>query len=362
MENKNFTEEVSFEHPLNLIIIPVEIRGRTYRFLFDTGAPNVISEELQEEYNFKTIAKNNIRDSEKKVKKVTYVSVENIKIGNIQFENTAAFITDLKANPVLDCLGLDGIIGANLMRFCVWRVDYSTKKLTLTDQPEQLENTADYHEISFQSNSQYNIKIDFKTPNATINNLKIDYGSTGSIGIPNKPYNILKSKGEFSEEQVEAGFSQSGIFGDFLVDTTKSSVIQFGEFGDFKVGKTAIENEGKGLLGTEILKNYVVTMNWQKQTIGFDRTGMDIKFQRNEFGFSPAFRGGKTIVKSTIIGGSAMSAGLKPKMRIHSINDFKFENLEDFCAYVLREKIHRDTLTVKAFEGDVLKTFEIKRK
>jgi Aspartyl protease len=359
LEQKDFTETIRFDDPLDLVIIPVSINGTIYRFLFDTGAPNVISVELQQKYRFESITKKSIRDSEGKTQKVRYIKLDSVLIGNIKFQNTAAFITDLKANPVLDCLDLDGIIGSNLMRFCTWQVDYSSRTLVLTDQPEQLSYSSNYHEISFHLDDQHSIKIDFKTPNAKIKNLKIDYGSTGSIGVPNKVYKVLKERGDLSEQQIEVGFTQSGIFGDFLVDTTESSVIQFGHFGDFKIGKTEIENDGKGLLGTSILKNYIVTMNWQNRTIGFDETGGEIEFERNTFGFSPTFNNEKTIVKSVIVEGPAFKAGLQPGMQIQSIDEFSVEDLEGFCEYVLADRSQRDTLFVKAIKNDILETFRV---
>lgn len=360
LEHKGFTEEISFEDPLHLVILPVEINGETHRFLFDTGAPNVISVELQEKYRFKSVTKKTIRDSEGRVKKVNYININKVSLGEISFSNTVAFVTDLKANPVLDCLDLDGIIGSNLMRFCAWQVDYFNKKIILTDQPETLSYTSSYHEIPFRSNDQHAIKIDFKTPNAKITNLKIDYGSTGSIGVPNKIYQVLNERGDLSNPQTEVGYTQSGIFADFLVDTSESSVIQSGQFGDFIIGKTEIENGGKGLLGTTILKNYVVTMNWLNKTIGFDRIDSEIEFRRNPFGFSPVFYEGNTIVKSVIANGPASRAGLKPKMVIYSIDEYNLDGLEGFCEYVLRDKNQHETITVKAMEDGVLKTFEIK--
>ncbi|MGB0176130.1 MAG: retropepsin-like aspartic protease, partial [Owenweeksia sp.] len=46
----NFHKEHSFRENRPLIIIPVEIRGKTYDFIFDTGAAStVISRELANE-------------------------------------------------------------------------------------------------------------------------------------------------------------------------------------------------------------------------------------------------------------------------------------------------------------------------
>jgi hypothetical protein len=43
---RNYYTEINYEDVNGKIIIPVCIEGETYRFLFDTGAPNLISKAL----------------------------------------------------------------------------------------------------------------------------------------------------------------------------------------------------------------------------------------------------------------------------------------------------------------------------
>lgn len=47
-KSKNYYQEITFEFIKNKIIIPVEIDGKTYKFLLDTGAPNMISKEIHD--------------------------------------------------------------------------------------------------------------------------------------------------------------------------------------------------------------------------------------------------------------------------------------------------------------------------
>ena len=337
LNKSSFTEKVVFETRLNLIILPVSINGKSFRFLFDTGAPNVISPELQSQFQFKKIAKNTTKDSQGNSQKVQYVKIDVIKIGEINFLNTAACVIDFKANPALSCLDLDGIIGSNLMRFCTWRVNYGEKIITITDQPDQLPYSADYEELRFEKDNQHGIKIDFKTPNATIQNLKIDYGSTGYISGPDRVYKVLNERGDLVDQVVQVGFNQSGIFGILKVDTTKIAVLENGKIGAFEIGEIEFSNGGKGLLGTKLLKNYIVTMNWPKGTIGFETAGGVIKLERNKFGFSPTFDNGNVIVKSVIIDSPAHKAGLMPGMVIKSLDDYIFNNIDQFCDFVNAE-------------------------
>src|SRR5436305_13422739 len=41
-----FNETVHFQSVSGLIVIPVTIHGKVYEFIFDTGAPTIITEEL----------------------------------------------------------------------------------------------------------------------------------------------------------------------------------------------------------------------------------------------------------------------------------------------------------------------------
>ena len=43
---KKYYEVIQYESVYDKIIIPVTINGKNYRFLLDTGAPNLISNEV----------------------------------------------------------------------------------------------------------------------------------------------------------------------------------------------------------------------------------------------------------------------------------------------------------------------------
>lgn len=55
-----FRETVDVEIRNGLIFIPVTMRGKEYRFLFDTGAPFSISNKLQNDYSFEIVNKGKI--------------------------------------------------------------------------------------------------------------------------------------------------------------------------------------------------------------------------------------------------------------------------------------------------------------
>src|SRR5690606_13265934 len=60
---RNYFEEISFEVVHDKIIVPITIDNKTYRFILDTGAPNLISEKVAKEINLKSHQSISIKDA-----------------------------------------------------------------------------------------------------------------------------------------------------------------------------------------------------------------------------------------------------------------------------------------------------------
>ena len=140
---------VPFEMRLGLIIVKVKIQGEEYDFLFDTGAPNVVSLELGEKLGLKAAGKSNTTGSQGERHKVEYAIIDTLTIGGLNYLNTTAAIMDLKKSVTIDCMELDGILGANVMRNSVWQIDYQKQEMTITNSTESLNFTTHLDTIPF---------------------------------------------------------------------------------------------------------------------------------------------------------------------------------------------------------------------
>ena len=180
--NINAREVIDIEIRKKLIIVPITIGQKEYSFLFDTGAPFSISEKLQKNNNFRIVSKGNIVDSDYNRKKVRWVQVDSINIGNVFFQNQTAFVGDFDANPIMKCLGIDGIIGSNLIRQCNWTIDQEKHSLSLSGKMET-DSLKGSIVLPFKTDYQYNIFIDVNIGQSNIKNILVDYGSNGSIAL-----------------------------------------------------------------------------------------------------------------------------------------------------------------------------------
>jgi len=212
LQNETFQEHVGIEVINGLIIVPVVVNGKTYRFLFDSGAPLSISDKLQDQFEYKTISKGHIVDTDKNRQKIIYVQLDTISIGDIPFVNQTALVINFEANPFIACLGLDGIIGSNLMRFCNWQINYQDSLILLTNSP--IEKILDkVVAIPFITDNQYDMMVDLQFGESSITKMKIDYGSNGSISLTKGVFNSIKQNGGFGDIFLEKGTAQAGIVG-----------------------------------------------------------------------------------------------------------------------------------------------------
>src|ERR1035438_10550081 len=112
---KNYSSSIHFVFDTH-INIPVKIKGKTYTFIFDTGAgASAISENLATELGLKPESKSTIMDSQNNQSSLNFYVINSLLIGEVTFLNQPFAGADLSK---IDCFGqeFDGIIGSNLAR------------------------------------------------------------------------------------------------------------------------------------------------------------------------------------------------------------------------------------------------------
>lgn len=325
-----FDETVGVEVMMGLIIVPVTIKGTTYRFLLDTGAPFSISEQLQSELNYDVISTGNIIDTEHNRKKVEHVELDSIFIGSIPFTNQTAFVLGFQSNPILKCMNVDGIVGSNLMRFCNWKIDFDQEEVSLSNIPG-LYFSDSAAIVPFSTNIQYNILVDMEIGEATIHDMTIDYGSNGSLSVPLKDFYTLKENSIVENVFIETGVSQKGILGEVhklkkeiaYIDTLKSSRLAIS---DVELG-----SGNSKLVGCRIFSRYVVVIDWENQNLHF--TEVDSTENQNlTFGFRMGYSEEKNIyVQSVIENSPAYEYGIYPNMQLMKLDSLDFSTDPDFC-------------------------------
>jgi predicted aspartyl protease len=276
VEPHKYYEEISIEMVYEKMVVPVTINNKTYRFLVDTGAPNIISNELFEELRIKPIRTLGVSDANESTGNLLLTVIEKIQLGSIHYKNTVALVSDLKNHPALGCYNIDGFIGSNLLKNSVVKFDLSNKKMILTDDSKKLNlnskpiklkligaQKSPYVEVSF---------IRSKSKKAT-ELLLIDTGMDGFYDISKRAFKIFNEEGDMVTVLSESiGSSGMGLFGG-----GEESLKKLIQLKGITLHQTTFENiitsttkDNNSRLGLDILNHGIMVIDFKSKKFYFE--------------------------------------------------------------------------------------------
>ena len=356
VNSKNEIEEINIYFINNLPLCQVEINGKTYNFLVDTGAPTAISDEIFQNLKLKESHKSSMTDSQNKKRQEKFVVIPQIKIGNLIFKDIGSAVIKIENNE-LKCFGFDGIVGANLLSHFFCEFNYQENKIVVS------KNRAAF------SLEKYNLIFNFnpksqKTPiiNGEIFDKKLsftfDTGFAGNIKIPN---DLEYYKNKISAEKliISNGINSIGLYG--KSDFNKSAELKTTIYIDTTLFENELIDTGEStLIGNKFLKDYIFLIDWMTNKIYLKKIVTSEK-QIKGFGFSYLFSNGKALVVSII---EDKNIPLNLGDEIVRIDDFDFTLIksEDMCKYYLN-KVEKDKemidITIK--RDNNLQNFKLKK-
>ncbi|CAD7815933.1 hypothetical protein CHRY9390_03067 [Chryseobacterium aquaeductus] len=338
---KNPVEKINLKFTSELPLVNVSINGKMYQFLFDTGAPTVISHTVYNELNLTKKHTSKVKDSQKNKQEQIFTILPEMTIDQIVFKNIGAVVINLEG-PEFGCLKIDGIIGANQMAKLFWRINYSENLLEATTDLKQF-STKEYETVfSFKSHPQKTPLIESQILDKKMN-LTFDTGFTGSIKILENNYDPKNG----AVKSVETyGMNSVGAFG-----TGKPQMNYHFRVNEILLDAKKFENEivmtgNSSLLGNEFLKKFTFIIDWQNSKIYLHRI-KDNPTKLESFGFAYRFIDYKAKVVLVFQGNNIP---VKVDDEIISINETSFENLDQelSCQYLLnRVEKAQNQITVK---------------
>ncbi len=214
-QNKYF-EEIRYELVKDKIIVPVTINGQVFRFLLDTGAPNIISKRLFDALGLVESTSVNINDANNLTQSMHATEIPNLKIGTLNFKNQIALIYDIHSNNLFSCYNIDGFIGSNLFRKSILKVSPSQQKIYITSNVKNLnpKTKPSKMELVGSQKAPY-VKFNFvgKNNNKASELVLIDTGMDGYYDMANLNFNYFSESGIFEIVGESKGVSGIGIFG-----------------------------------------------------------------------------------------------------------------------------------------------------
>lgn len=367
VEQPSFKAEVPFEMRMGLVVVKVNINGKDYDFMVDTGAPNVISKELAAELNLKPKVYQKTGDSQGRSEQLGFVEMPEMLIGEIHFIETAAAVADLKQSREIACLGVDGFIGANLMKEAVWEFDYQRHVLSLADSISVFTIPDNAMKIPFFPAASSTPLVDISYDGVVDQRVTFDTGSNGYFNSSSHIREKLQENGKGIKPVISCGASSSGLYGVGNEDTSYTFTIDETKLGAMSIPGQAVSFAGSRsrTIGTKFFQHYRVIIDWSAKEITMIPTDDFVNNTMESFGFTPMYDGSKLIVKMLVLGSAAEKSGIRLGDEILEINGENYRVMSDlkWCEMLYDEATFRtnEEITLLLRQGATERTVKLTR-
>tara|TARA_R110002012_G_scaffold72738_1_gene185768 strand:- start:9785 stop:10969 length:1185 start_codon:yes stop_codon:yes gene_type:complete len=350
----NYFEEIEFDITKGKLLVPVTIAGQEYSFILDTGAPNMLSKDLYHKLNPKVAGSIGVMDASGNRKFLKVVSLQGLKMGNVEFLNTPSLVFDFSNDPVFKCYGIDGIIGSNMLRKSVIQLDRRRKVIRLSNKIDglALSNAISIPmELMGSQNSPY-VWIDLQGTENAQERVLVDTGMDKLYAPAKTNYNILKDKKVFEVVGSSVGAGSVGLFGKGSQEEHFRMILPTFQLGNFTLTDvpSITTNDTDSKIGAELLVYGSMTLDYRRQRFYFQPYTEVYRSSKPDFGFTATVDSGKPVI------GFVWDESLKDK--IHYGDEILEVNgvSQGLCEFLTgkgdRERLDTLTLKLKPRNGD----------
>ncbi|KEZ93651.1 aspartyl protease family protein [Nonlabens ulvanivorans] len=316
----DYMETIKFNYDYNFALIDVVINQKTYTFLVDTGAPTVISNQIYKDLNINPANSTNVTDSQGQSNNQEVVIIPEVRIGNLIYNDIGAIVADLRDVFEFNCMGIDGIIGANQMAKSFWKFDYQNHEITITDQLANFDITSYEDRLNFFTSNQ-------KTPyvvgfvNGVSTTYTFDTGFAGHLDVDSDIADFDDAIGF-----VKYGSSSVGLYDVKDSISTRTIKIDSLRIGDIDMGQQIVELDHGSLIGNDFMNKHDMIMDWSSNLIYLKKIKEYEKGEKSVFGFQTRFKENKAIVVAVI---KEVDLDLQIGDQLLCINDYNLRELND---------------------------------
>jgi len=349
---KNYYVELPYAVINGKIIVSVEIAGEKHRFIFDTGAPVIVSKELAAQIKAEVINNNRLRDANGGYDSVSVVRLNGIMLGNVNFNAIPAIGT---LPELYKCWNVDGVIGSNIFRNSIVSIQSDKHLIIITDQANKL-TLNKKHSVPLITNENNDTQSDpvikvmlGKKVSLT---LEFDTGDAGFLRFSNDYMNQLSKYAVY--EVIDKGYGASQFGGHGLQDNSDKYLLKIpsltiGE-GYFNNVITETNKGGSAAIGCRLLDYGNVTLDFINSRFYFDARNETNDLYEKHWPIRPTVIGNKLVVG--VVWTKALNQ-VKPGEQIMAVNEKAFPEV-NLCDMINRQPIiagtDSATVTIKDAE------------
>ncbi len=320
VKEKSYYQEIPFEYVRGKIIIPVTVQGEVYRFILDTGAPNILSKSLAKKAGIIALDSLAVSDANETKKQMALVKVPKLSLGNLNFLSTTAIVHEVEIDDIFSCFEIDGFIGSNMLHHSVVQINNKEKTLLISDDIKKLN-------VNKKNKTKLQLFGDQKSPYTWIklkgigkNKVLLDTGMEGTYDISLKAHRLFAKKDFYTPLAKGTGSSTIGLFG-----TGKSSIQYRVMIKDIELSGTVFKNtlaettnDTNSRIGASFFEQGTATFDFKEKKFYFNPYISYPDLSEKLLGFSPTLKDKKIIVG--IVWDDALRTQMSPGDEIISVN------------------------------------------
>ena len=255
-------ETIPFRMLRGAMIFDVEIAGKTYPFLFDSGGTCSISKEFQEQLNLQPVSEMIYRDSQGNYVKTSVLAMPDFRMGQETYSGLSAIQLDIRNIAGMNCYGIVGVLGPELMKDRVWQLDFERQEVTISDQAIEPQEGDYVVKMVKRYNGQPWLHVSVGQSDSLLT--CFDTGSNGTLLLNQLETGDLTLSDGCDDIMVECGLTGTGGGGYGKADTLVSVRLKEGvRLGDMPIHDVVI-NHAKGksnIMGIQLMRRYAVTLD-----------------------------------------------------------------------------------------------------
>ncbi len=275
VNSKEYFEVIQYEFVLGKIVIPVTINQKTYKFILDTGAPNIFSNTVLKENNLIVGDSINISDANNLNEAMKSAMIPQLKIGNLTFENQAGLVYNFENHILLKCYGIDGIIGSNLFRKSILKINSQNQSITITNKIKQLKIEKKPMKMVLVNNqlSPYiELKFIGKNKKKASDMVLVDTGMDGLYDMSKRAFSIFEEHKIFDLLSTSKGIGDIGIFGSGVAIEQNLVQIETTLLNQYELKNvvTSTTSDNNSRIGLDFLKHGNLTFDFINKKFYFE--------------------------------------------------------------------------------------------
>lgn len=328
----NVINEISISNDSNQIIIPVTFLEKDYRFLLDTGSTTTVFDVSLKDQLGRRLRSSKARASDGTIINTEFFKIRNADFGGLCRKNIAVATLDLSHASKIAGRRVDGIIGMDILKDHVIRLDFQRNVVSFLRSSDNSEGKK--IDLYIKNKRAYlNGKVSGVPVRFLIDTGCVDSGYVG----------LLESA--LFEQLDVVGNGQAGqastVAGPMDVNHRKTTLAEL-HIGPLEYEDALFVEYGKSILGQYFLSRHVVTFDFPKKKGYLKRiasidNSSGLSFIVPGFDFTLSKNNSNVVIKSIDVNGLGYKKGFRENDIIMKVNNYDVSKygLAKFTSFLL---------------------------